>query len=133
MTLRRLRYQAWGIVLVPLAPLLVPLLGTAAWLDDIGRRQEISRPRYGTWMWRLWWWYGYHGLYQIDWWWKATGPHAVSLRAWLDRPWPCQLKHQPLFFQVEDENGTLSEPWVGCKRCGVILVTAGEVAEIIQT
>lgn len=24
--------------------------------------------RYPTWYWRAWWWIGYHGLYQYDWW-----------------------------------------------------------------
>lgn len=24
--------------------------------------------RRDTWYWRIWWWIGYHGLYQIDWW-----------------------------------------------------------------
>jgi len=26
--------------------------------------------RQPTWYWRIWWWFGYHGLYQINWWWK---------------------------------------------------------------
>lgn len=67
---RRWLYHAWGLVLVPLAPLLLPLLATAIWLDGIGRAQEVHRPRYGYPIWRIWWWYGYHGLYQIDWWMK---------------------------------------------------------------
>lgn len=66
--MRRWRYRAWGLVLVPLAPLLVPILGVAVWLDNVGRAQELPRPRYGSWFWRLWWWYGYHGVYQLGWW-----------------------------------------------------------------
>jgi|GEM_PF-3604180 len=26
--------------------------------------------RKSTWYWRIWWWFGYHGLYQINWWFK---------------------------------------------------------------
>lgn len=33
--------------------------------------------RHATWYWRIWWWFGYHGLYQLDWWWKGSR-----------RPWP---------------------------------------------
>jgi len=29
---------------------------------------KMREPR---WYWRLWWWIGYHGLYQINWWWKG--------------------------------------------------------------
>ena len=64
---QRLRYHAWGIALVPLAPILLPVLGIAVWLDDIGRARELPRPRYGSWFWRIWWWYGYHGVYQLAW------------------------------------------------------------------
>ncbi len=21
-------------------------------------------------LWRIWWFFGYHGLYQLNWWWK---------------------------------------------------------------
>ncbi len=26
--------------------------------------------RSATWYWKIWWWIGYHGLYQINWWYK---------------------------------------------------------------
>lgn len=29
--------------------------------------------RHATWYWKIWWWIGYHGLYQIDWWLKRKG------------------------------------------------------------
>jgi len=29
--------------------------------------------RKATWYWRIWWWFGYHGLYQINWWLKKKG------------------------------------------------------------
>ena len=32
-----------------------------------------NKTRKGTWYWRIWWWFGYHGLYQINWWWKNGG------------------------------------------------------------
>lgn len=54
--LRRYRYHAWGVVLIPLAPLLLPIL---AGLVYFGARRRAWQ--------RAWWWYGYHGLYQIDW------------------------------------------------------------------
>jgi hypothetical protein len=29
-----------------------------------------------TWYWKLWWWFGYHGIYQINWWWKKRDCYA---------------------------------------------------------
>ena len=23
-----------------------------------------------TWYWKIWWWFGYHGIYQIGWLWR---------------------------------------------------------------
>lgn len=30
-----------------------------------------SGVRLKTWYWSIWWWLGYHGLYQINWAWKG--------------------------------------------------------------
>jgi len=37
---------------------------------DTNGEKEMRRP---TWYWRIWWWFGYHGLYQINWWLKRKG------------------------------------------------------------
>ncbi len=39
--------------------------------------------RQATWYWRLWWWFGYHGLYQINWWWRKKWEKASVLRVGL--------------------------------------------------
>lgn len=47
--------------------------------DVINHRQAYIAPkpvkaaRKATWYWRIWWWIGYHGIYQIGWWWKKRG------------------------------------------------------------
>ncbi len=33
--------------------------------------------RRSTWYWRIWWWFGYHGLYQISWWWHREGRNRL--------------------------------------------------------
>lgn len=41
------------------------------------------RMRNGTWYWRIWWWFGYHGLYQLNWWLfnsEAVYPHPHPIR-----------------------------------------------------
>lgn len=29
--------------------------------------RPADKVRTKTWYWSIWWWYGYHGLYQINW------------------------------------------------------------------
>jgi hypothetical protein len=65
--LRRWRYHAWGIVLVPLAPVLLPALGLRVAFETWGRALDWPTPERRRFWVRLWWWYGYHGLYQLDW------------------------------------------------------------------
>jgi hypothetical protein len=43
----------------------------------------MNRARLPTWFWRIWWWIGYHGLYQIGW--RYMG--AVKLPGSLLGPW----------------------------------------------
>jgi hypothetical protein len=40
-----------------------------------------SKGRNATWYWRIWWWMGYHGLYQINWDWKNWLVEIRSYRA----------------------------------------------------
>ncbi len=55
---------------ITLAVCLVPivLLGSVVVAQGFARQQgwRAVQGRKGTWYWRVWWWYGYHGLYQID-------------------------------------------------------------------
>lgn len=56
-----------GMLLLLVFVLMLPVMGSYV----VYRRFcPISGMRRATWYWRIWWWYGYHGLYQIDWQWK---------------------------------------------------------------
>ena len=37
------------------------------WFND---RKKLPKVRYKTWYWSIWWWFGSHGLYKINWAWK---------------------------------------------------------------
>ena len=54
-------------------PVFLPVFGAIiayqAWAVQMGWR-NFKGGRKGAWWVRIWWWYGYHGLYQIDWWMK---------------------------------------------------------------
>lgn len=42
-------------------------------LEDLKNQPDLrkrSGVRLKTWYWSIWWWIGYHGLYQINWAWK---------------------------------------------------------------
>lgn len=53
-------------------PVLLPMLGlhvaAMAWARGLG--WPVASVRYASWPMLIWGWYGYHGLYQIDWWMK---------------------------------------------------------------
>jgi hypothetical protein len=60
---------AVGLILVVGPPL---ILGMVVIADAHARHLQwkTDGPRHATWYWRIWWWYGYHGLYRVDWWLK---------------------------------------------------------------
>ncbi len=68
----KLRWQQRFTALVALVglPVLLPVTGAViayqAWAVQLGWR-TFEGGRRGSWWVRIWWWYGYHGLYQIDW------------------------------------------------------------------
>ncbi len=86
--MRRWRYHARGLVLIPLAPVLLPLLGGYVAFQTLARalRWNVPTSRRGTWYWQVWWWYGYHGLYQIDWGKKGFPKRLRGIRHWCDLP-----------------------------------------------
>lgn len=65
---RRNRYAR--ITAFLFAPILLPVVGFYIALDTYGRALSwptLPRP---WWLNRIWWVYGYRGLYQLDWWLK---------------------------------------------------------------
>jgi hypothetical protein len=68
--------------------LALPLVALIWAIDTRARRRGLKDgPRYSTWYWRIWWSFGYAGLYQFGWLYKSRGlrlrdiliPH---LRVW---------------------------------------------------
>ncbi len=37
---------------------------------SVSVKERNNKMRKKTWYWSIWWWMGYHGLYQINWWLK---------------------------------------------------------------
>lgn len=58
------------ILLAILLVILLAIIGPPLALGWVAMACRDGKPRYATWYWRLWWFYGYHGLYQINWAWK---------------------------------------------------------------
>lgn len=47
----------------------------------IKKEVKFKKGRKGTWYWLIWWWIGYHGLYQINWKIKLKW-HKLVCRFW---------------------------------------------------
>lgn len=58
---------AWAVFAGVLGPLLLlgPVVAFCTWRRALG--WPGPRSRSSTFYWRAWWWYGYRGLYQLDW------------------------------------------------------------------
>lgn len=86
--MRRALYALRRVVYVLVSPLAFPILGAIVayqlWARALGWRETTERRC--TWYWRVWWFYGYHGLYQIDWKMKRRSAERVRRSKWKYAP-----------------------------------------------